>query len=99
MAGVSYATTAQDYKVDITDANHEYALVLPDGAKAIEFQCRDATDIRHSFVTGLVAGAAGAYQTLKAGAMYRKENLYLNRHTLYVAAGSAGKVLEARVWT
>lgn len=97
---VLYAESAVDYEIDITDANTEYSLVLPDQVKAIEIQCRDATDIKTSFVQGAVDGATpdGPFQTIKGGARYVKEHLYLNQHTLYVAAGTGSKVVEVRVW-
>lgn len=95
---VQYAESCVDYQVAITDANTEYPLVLPDQVKAIEIQCRDSTDIRASFTTGKVASSVSPFQTIKGGARYVKEHLYLNKHTLYLAAGSGSKVVEVRVW-
>ena len=101
MANVDYAVNAQDFEITIANANEETALALPEKVKAIEFQCRDATDIKHSFTQGAVDTATppGPYQTLKAGSVYKKDHLYLNKHTLYVAAGTGSKVVEVRVWT
>jgi len=95
----SYSATAQDYVVDIGSSNTEYPFVIPAEATAIEFQCRDATEIRHSFTAGLVAGSAGAYQTLKANGVYKKDHLlFLSDRTIYFAAGSGSKKVEVRVW-
>ena len=89
---------AVDYQIAITTQDTEYPLALPEGVQAIEIQCRDTTDIRASFTQGKVAGSAAPYQTIKGGNRYVKENLYLNYHTLYVAAASGSKVVEVRVW-
>ncbi|MDB5344257.1 MAG: hypothetical protein JWP89_2634 [Schlesneria sp.] len=95
---VSYAENAVDYEIPITTQDTQYALALPNGVKAIEIQCRDTTDIRCSFTAGKVAVPASPIQTIKGGGRYVKEHLYLNAHTLYVAAGTGSKVVEVRVW-
>lgn len=98
MAGIDYADTVTDYQIAIASQDTEYPLAIPGGAKAIEIQCRDSTDIRCSFVTGKVATSASPFQTIKGGARYVKEHLYLNQQTLYVAAAAGSKVVEVRVW-
>jgi hypothetical protein len=98
MPNVDYAEKAIDYQITVTTQDTEYPLVLPATTKAIEIQCRDTTDIRCSFTTGKVAGSTSPFQTIKGGARYVKEHLYLNQHTLYVAAGTGSKVVEVRVW-
>ena len=95
---VQYSENASDYEIAITTQDTEYPFVIPDGAKAIEIQCRDTTDIRASFTTGKVAGSTSPFQTIKGGTRYVKEHLYLNQQTLYVAAASGSKVVEVRVW-
>ena len=95
---VQYAENAVDYQIAITTQDTEYSLALPDQVKAIEIQCRDAADIRVSFTSGKVAGSTSPFQTIKSGTKYVKEHLYLNQHTLYVAAAAGSKVVEVRVW-
>lgn len=100
MSSVQYAESAQDFEIEMTSANTEYALELPSPAKGIEMQCRDGTAFRHSFTEGAVDTATppGPYQTVHANVTYRKDNLFLNGHTLYVACGTAAKVVDVRVW-
>lgn len=98
MSGIDYADHCVDYEIAIASGNTEYSLEIDQQAKAIEIQCRDSTDIRCSFTSGKVAGSTAPFQTIKGGARYVKEHLYLNQHTLYVAAGSGSKVVEVRVW-
>jgi len=95
---VQYAENAVDYQIAVSSQDTEYSLPIPAKAKAIEIQCRDSTDIRCSFTSGKVATSVSPFQTIKGGARYVKEHLYLNQHTLYVAAGSGSKVVEVRVW-
>lgn len=95
---VQYSENVVDYEIAIASGDTEYSLALPSNVKALEIQCRDATDIRCSFTAGKVAGSTSPYQTVKGGARYVKENLYLNQHTLYIAAGSGSKVVEVRAW-
>lgn len=95
---VQYSENATDYQVAITSQDTEYSLAIPDGAKAIEIQCRDSTDIRVAFEAGKVASSISPFQTIKGGARYVKEHLYLNQQTLYLAAPSGSKIVEVRVW-
>lgn len=98
MANVEYGENAVDYTIVMTNANAEYPLALPDGVKAIEIQSRDAVDVRMSFATGKVATPTESYRTIKSGALYTKELLYLNVTTLYLACASGGKTVEVRAW-
>ncbi len=95
---VDYGENATDYTITMTSSNTEYSLLLPEGVKAIEIQCRDATDVRMAFATGKVAGSTDPFRTLKSGSVYKQDKLYLNATTLYVACGSGGKIVEVRVW-
>jgi hypothetical protein len=97
MAAIQYSETATDYEVAITLANTEYYLDIPPGTKAIEVQARGAVDIRHSFVTGKVAGSVAPYRTLKSGGVYAKDGLYLGGR-MYFACGTGSQVVEVRAW-
>lgn len=98
MANIDYAVTAQDYAIALTDANTEYSQELPPNTKAIEFRSRSGAVVRHSFAQGRVADSSGAYQTLKAGAEYRKGHLNLNKHVIYFASAAGSDTVELRVW-
>lgn len=95
---VLYATHCTDYEIAVTTQDTEYSLVLPAQVKALEMRCRDGTAFRHSFTQGKVASTTAPCQTVPANGFYSKEHLYLNAHTLYVAAGAGSKVVEVRVW-
>jgi hypothetical protein len=97
MANVDYGEDAVDYIIEMTEADTEYALALPNGVKAIEIQAVEAVDIRHSFKEGVVASGS-PYRTLKSGDVYVKELLWLNNTTLYVACGGTGKNVQVRAW-
>jgi hypothetical protein len=96
---VDYGENAVDYIIAVANTNTEYPLLLPEGTKAIEIQCRDATDVRIAFAAGKVAGSTDPYRTIKSGSVYSKDKLYLNATTLYVACGSGSKTVEVRVWS
>ena len=98
MPNIDYAVNVQDYEISLTNIDEEYAQELPAHTKAIEFLDRAGLEIRHSFTQGLVAGATGAYQTLKSSEKYAKEHLNLNKHTIYFASSAPGSVIELRVW-
>lgn len=88
------------YNVAMTLANTEYSQVLPDGTKTIEIRCQDQGFVtRYSFETGKVATPTAPYRTLGAGEVKTLEGLYLNSTTIYVACGTASKVIEIEVWT
>ena len=105
MANVDYATGCTDTVVTLTNANQQYALPLGDGVKAIEIYCAEAFDVFVSFQPGKVAGADGLsspllpYQTVKSGATYAKDRLYLGATSLYLACATAGKHVVVRVWS
>ena len=94
------ATEVQEYEISVDDANTEYSQELSGNVKAIEIQCRDATNILSAFTAGAVdtASPPGPYFTVKSGTVYRITGLNMNKPTLYVAAGSGSKVVEVRVW-
>ena len=96
MPNIDYAVTAQDFEIVIDTPGQEFSLELPEQIKALELQCREMADIKHSFTQGTVT--ATGYRTLKSGAVYRKAHLYLNKHTLYIAADLPATV-EVRIWT
>ena len=99
MANVSYSESAVHVTVALTDHTLEYPVVLPDGVKGIEFQCRDGTDIQYSFgVANKAKGSTDPYHTLKSGAVYSKDFLYLNATTIYFACGSDAKNVELTYW-
>jgi hypothetical protein len=98
MAGIDASKNPAVSNVAITDANTEYPLALPEGCTRLRFQCRDGTDIRYAFETGKVAGSVSPYMTLKSGQVYDSARLFLNKNTLYLAAGSGSKVVEVEAW-
>ena len=53
--------------VELSEADAEYSLTLPDSCVEWSFQCRDAVDIRYAFVTGKVATPTEPYLTCKSG--------------------------------
>jgi len=84
----------------MTNADTEYSQALPAEIKALEFRCRDGTEMRFAFVTGKVATPTAPYATLPANADYWKELPGIGTQmTLYVACASAGKVAEVIAWT
>ncbi len=92
-------TTATHYNITLTNANTEYSQALPANCRAFQFQCRTAYDVRYAFVTGKVATPTEPYFTLKAGAIYFKENVKLASVTLYLASATAGVVVEIEAWS
>ena len=98
MANAERGENAVDVTIAMTSANTEYSVALPFGVKALEIQCREAFDIRHSFVAGKVATPTDPFRTLKSGQTSVKETLWLGPMALYVACPSAGKNCEVRYW-
>ena len=99
MANADHGESCVDVTVPMAAANTEYSVVLPGQVKAIEFQAREAVDIRHSFVNGKVAGSTDPFRTLKSGNVYIKELLWISGPvTLYFASASTSKNVEVRYW-
>lgn len=87
------------YNITLTSANTEYPQALPDHTKKLTFQCRTANDIRFAFVAGKVATPTAPYGTIKSDGAYDEKDLDLVSKTLYLACGSAGKVVEIVCYT
>jgi hypothetical protein len=93
------AGTPTVYNIVMTTANTEYSQALPANTKRFTFQCQTAFDVRFAFVAGKVATPTAPYMTLKSGAAYYEDTVDLTSKTLYVACGTAGKVLELTCWS
>lgn len=86
----------------LTNADQEYTFVLPDGARAFTFKCRNAaTAYRFATVTGLVAGPTGDYVAAPAGMVYSSPPAVDLKNaasrTIYFASSSAGSIIEI-IW-
>lgn len=100
MTEIKESVKSTIYNVTMTLANTEYPQVLPDGTKIIEIRCQDQGFVtRYAFETGKVATPTSPYRTLGAGEVKTLEGLYLISNIIYVACGTAGKVMEIEVWT
>lgn len=93
------SSTPTIYNITMTNANTEYSQALPAGTKKFTWQCRTAFDVRFAFVTGKVATPTAPYMTLKSGAIYYEDGTNLTSITLYLACGTAGKVVELICYT
>lgn len=92
-------TTPTLYNIDITLAGTEYSQALPSNTRAIQWKCRQSSDVRYAFETGKVATPTAPYSTLNADETYCKENVLLTGVTLFVASADTSLVVELDVWT
>lgn len=92
------ATTPTLYNLTLTNANTQYAQILPTNSKSISFRCRTAYDIRYAFETGKVASPTEPYMTLPSGGKYSQGDLSYYEENIYFASSQAGVVVEIEVW-
>jgi len=94
----SFPITATLYNVTLTDVDTEYSQSFPDNTMAFRFKNRASQDTRFAWETGKVAGPVAPYRTLPADETYEKDNVAMTGHTLYLASGNAGDIIEIEVW-
>lgn len=96
---IGSAETPTEANTALTVINTEYSYAIPAATKTLQFQCRQARDIRFAFTAGKVAGSVSPYQTLKAGNTYYQDFLSLTSKTIYFAtSANAGDVVEVLTW-
>jgi len=95
---VKQATTPTIYNVTLAVINTEYSQALPANTRKFLVQCQDGTEFRLAFETGRVAAPVAPYLTIRANCIYW-EDMVLTGVTIYVAGGTAGKVVEIVAWT
>ena len=83
------------YNLTLTNADTEYAQVLP--AKTIKYalQCRTANDVKLSFVSG---ESGSKFITIHSGKSFSQVLVQDSLPTLYLQSGTAGVVVEIIVW-
>jgi len=84
--------------VSLSSADTEYSQVLTGEVVSLNFQMRDATDLRYAFEPGKVAGPTAPYFTVKAGNFYFKDKISLESPTIYFASSGTNKVVEVEAW-
>lgn len=92
-----YATSVEQHVVELTAANTEYDLAIPDGTRRIRIYSRN-NKCRYAFETGEVAtvAATAKYSTQLAGAPEYIEPVKFDSMTLYLASSGAGDVVEVQ---
>lgn len=87
----------------LTDADTEYPLALPAGAKRFTIKMRETdTDFIMAFERGAVEGATprGEYSTVPNGDSFSEVDLQTgNDFKIYVACAVAGKTIEVTTWS
>jgi len=87
----------------MTEANKEYPLALPAGAKKFTIKMRETdTAFIMAFERGAVDGATpkGEYSTVPNGDSFSEVDLQTaNDFKIYVACAVAGKTIEVTVWS
>lgn len=85
--------TVVDGSVDMTSADTEYSVTLPEGCCNIELKLGDAAIAwRWSAKAGVVA--AGGGHPMPAGSSFSDSNVVHAKQTIYVASSSATQVLK-----
>ena len=94
------ATKPSIANIEMPSADTEYLHMLPKGCKKFLLHCRDGTAFRLAFKRGKVATPTQPYFTMKANTSYSEDNLDVEEDTwLYLACGTASKVIEIVQWS
>lgn len=95
---ISTVQSPTPFNVDLTLANTEYEIDVPEGTEAIEFWLRGVAVLRWSFETGKVAGSIAPFLTVKANNTYWQNNMKLRGRKLYFASPTADSHVEGIFW-
>ena len=86
--------------VDVDDADTEYSITVPAGARRFEFRYRAAIDLRYAYVTGKVATPTDPYKTLVAQATHDSGEITISSDlVIFFAAGTGSSRVELEYWT
>jgi len=94
-------TVLNNSTINMPSADTEYTFIIPKSTVGLIMQCRDGTVFRYSFFQGRVGSStpSNPYYTVQANGCLPLDNLNLKQEMImYVACGSAGKILEAILW-